>query len=71
MSRITDYKIVGETLLINTAIAEACDCRGPLDTCPYCALVRAQEALERLLESDPFAEQPAKLGERRDAQVIE
>ena len=31
---------------------------GALDTCHYCVLVRGQEALERLLASDLFAEAP-------------
>jgi hypothetical protein len=37
----------------------------------YCVLVRGLEALERLLDSDPFADKPVKLVERRDAQMIE
>ncbi len=67
MSRMSDYKILGETLLTGLAMAEGCECRGLLDTCNYCALVRGQEALERLVESGPFADEPARVGERRDA----
>jgi hypothetical protein len=54
MSRISDYKIVGEGVLMGLAMAGGCACRGALDTCSYCALVRAQEALERLVAGDPF-----------------
>ena len=43
--------VVGRSAL---AMAEGCACRGTLDTCVYCALVRGQEALERLVTGDPF-----------------
>jgi hypothetical protein len=41
---------------MGVAREEGCRCRGVLDTCAYCAQVRGQEALARLVAGDPFVE---------------
>jgi hypothetical protein len=93
MSRVSDYKIVGETLMSGPlfewlgsctgqgragttagrlVVEGECQCDGPLDTCFYCTLVQGQEALERLVTSDPFVEEPERaVGEVDEASAIE
>ena len=56
MSRPSDYKIVGEALLMNVARVGVCNCRGPLDGYLHSGQVAAREALERLVDAEPFAQ---------------
>ena len=43
-------------MLMNVAREGVCNCRGPLDECLYNGLVAAPEALERLVDAEPFAQ---------------
>ena len=56
MSRPSDYKIVGEALLVNVARVGEWNCRGPLDGYLHSRQVAAREALERLVDAEPFAQ---------------
>ena len=53
------------------AMVGGCECADSLDTRRYCGLVQAQEAVLRLLASDPFVEEPVRLRPRRDALAID
>ena len=72
MSRMCDFKLVAETLLMGVGMAGGCECRLGLDTCQFCMYVRALEALERLLAADPpLAEEwPVKVVKQRVAEVV-